>query len=104
MNIHFTTPDGRRLTCAARPGETVMQVAVANNIETIIAECGGAMVCATCHCHVAPEWLAATGPRGEVENDMLDCIDTEVTAESRLSCQIRLSPELDGLVIRLVAR
>lgn len=104
MNIHFTTPDGRTITCAARPGDTVMQVAVAHNVETIIGECGGAMVCATCHCHVPPDWLAAVGPRGDIEDDVLDCIDAEVTEASRLSCQIRLTPALDGLVVRLVAR
>ncbi len=81
-------------------GDTVMQGAVDNMIDGIVAECGGCCSCATCHCYVEPEWLDKTGKPGDVEKELLECVP-EPKSNSRLSCQIIISDELDGLVVRL---
>ena len=67
------------------------------------AECGGACVCATCHVYVEPEWLEKVGKAQAMEEDMLD-FAWEVQPNSRLSCQIKVNPELDGLTVRTPAR
>ncbi len=77
-----------------------MEGAVNNNIPGIEAECGGACSCATCHVYVDPAWFEATGTPKHLEQDMLECaLDLQET--SRLSCQIEVSDELDGLVVRM---
>ena len=78
-----------------------MEVARANSVDEIFAECGGQMMCATCHVYVGPEWLDKTGLAGPNEREMLELANCEVTAASRLSCQIKLTPELDGLTVHL---
>jgi len=81
-------------------GMSVMEGAINNNISGIEAECGGACSCATCHVYVDPAWAWAAGTPQHLEQDMLDCaLDLEKT--SRLSCQIEVSDELDGLIVRL---
>jgi 2Fe-2S ferredoxin len=81
-------------------GFSVMEGAVNNNIPGIEAECGGACSCATCHVYVDPAWFEATGTAKHLEQDMLECaLDLQET--SRLSCQIEVSDELDGLVVRM---
>jgi len=81
-------------------GISVMEGAINNNISGIEAECGGACSCATCHVYVDPAWIKATGTPQHIEQDMLECaIDLQKT--SRLSCQIEVSDELDGLVVCL---
>lgn len=81
-------------------GLSVMEGAIDNNIPGIEAECGGACSCATCHVYVDPAWVAATGTADYLEQDMLECaMDLQET--SRLSCQIEVSDELDGLVVRM---
>jgi len=81
-------------------GLSVMEGAIDNNIEGIEAECGGVCSCATCHVYVDPAWVEATGTPEHIEQDMLECtMDLQET--SRLSCQIEVSDELDGLVVRL---
>ena len=79
---------------------TVMESAVKNMVPGIDADCGGACACATCHVYVEPDWLEATGVREEMEEDMLD-FAFDVRDNSRLSCQIKVSPELDGLTVRV---
>lgn len=83
----------------AEVGSTVMENAVRNSIPGIEAECGGACACATCHVYVDDAWLEAVGKPDTMEEDMLD-FAFEVKPSSRLSCQIRVRPELDGLVVR----
>lgn len=102
-NITFISADGNEQTVQARVGDSVMQTALAHGIDGITAECGGAMACATCHAYVADEWAGKVGPAGEIEADMLDFAASEVTPASRLSCQIIITEELDGLVLRLPA-
>ena len=81
-------------------GMSVMEVAIKNMVPGIDADCGGACACATCHVYVEPDWLEATGTREEMEEDMLD-FAFDVRDNSRLSCQIKVSPELDGLTVRV---
>ncbi len=81
-------------------GMSVMEGAVRNQVPGIDAECGGACACATCHVYIDQHWLAKTGERGELECSMLD-IACDVQPNSRLSCQIRVTEELEGLVVRM---
>lgn len=81
-------------------GVSVMEGAVSNGIPGIDADCGGMCACATCHVHVPEEWLALTGTPGEQENELLD-LAPERDSFSRLSCQIVMSPKLDGLVVHM---
>lgn len=99
--ITFIQPDGNRTTVEADDGVSVMQAALAHGIEGIFAECGGAMMCATCHCYVDDAWVEKIGPWVEGEEDMLDCAASEIRDSSRLTCQIMMSDALDGLVVHL---
>jgi len=78
----------------------VMEAAVKNNVRGIAAECGGACACATCHVYVDDAWRAATGQPETMEEDMLD-FAFDVREASRLSCQIKVTEALDGLVVRV---
>lgn len=81
-------------------GLSVMEGAINNNISGIEAECGGMCSCATCHVYVDPAWTEATGSPGDIEQGMLEsAMDLQDT--SRLSCQIEVGDELDGLVVRM---
>lgn len=84
-------------------GSTVMEAAVQNAIPGILAECGGACACATCHVYVDEEWTDIVGEPEPMEEDMLD-FALDVRPNSRLSCQIRIRQELDGLVVYTPAR
>ncbi len=81
-------------------GQSVMEGAVKNNIPGIDADCGGACACATCHVYVDEAWMARTGARSDMEQSMLDFAEN-VEANSRLSCQIKVTGDLDGLIIRM---
>lgn len=101
--ITFIQPDGKSQSVTAESGMTVMEAAKKNLIAGIEAECGGACACATCHVYVDPEWQAKTGKPESMEEDMLD-FAFDVRAESRLSCQIKVTDALDGLVLRIPAK
>jgi len=79
-------------------GLSVMHGATINMLDGILAECGGAMTCATCHCYIDENWLDRTGPAGIKERQKLDNV-AEPRANSRLSCQIMVGDELDGLIV-----
>ena len=81
-------------------GLSIMEGAVRNGVPGIDADCGGMCACATCHVHVVGEWGAVAGGPGEQEAELLD-LAPERDEASRLSCQIVMSPALDGLVVRL---
>jgi ferredoxin, 2Fe-2S len=100
IKITFVDPEGAARTVEAEEGSTVMENAIRNGIPGIEAECGGACSCATCHVYVAEEWESATGQPQPMEEDMLD-FAFDVRPTSRLSCQIRVAPELDGLVLHV---
>ncbi len=101
--ITYIDASGAARTVEAANGSTVMETAIKNAIPGIEAECGGACACATCHVYVDEAWTAVTGHAEPMEEDMLD-FAFEVKPTSRLSCQIRVRDELDGLVVRTPAR
>ena len=84
-------------------GESVMQGAVNNMLNGIVGECGGALACATCHCYVDDAWMSRVGPPSALEMEMLESAAADMKPSSRLSCQITVRDELDGLVVRLPA-
>ena len=86
----------------AEIGQSVMEAARNHGIPGIIADCGGSCACATCHVYVEAEWLARTGVPDGLEGDMLEAAE-DVRDVSRLSCQIRVTPELDGLIVHIPA-
>lgn len=98
--ITYIESNGTVHTIEAENGSTVMEGAVKNSIPGIDADCGGACACATCHVYVDPEWLEKTGAKESMEEDMLD-FAFDVRDNSRLSCQIKVSDKLDGLVVHL---
>ena len=98
VKITYIDAGGTARTVEGEVGSTVMETAVRNGIPGIDAECGGACACATCHVYVAEDWKAATGEPEPMEEDMLD-FASDVRPNSRLSCQIRIKPELEGLVV-----
>ncbi len=97
--ITYIEHNGKEHVVEAPVGQTVMEAAVKNAIPGIDADCGGACACATCHVYVDEAWLAKTGERSGMEESMLDFAN-EVHDNSRLSCQIKITNELDGLVVR----
>jgi ferredoxin, 2Fe-2S len=101
--ITYIGADGTRYEIEAENGSTVMENAIRNGVPGIEAECGGACACATCHVYVAEEWREKTGTAGPMEEDMLD-FAYELRPESRLSCQITVTDDLDGLVITVPAK
>ena len=103
VKIVFIDSAGHSRSVDAEQGATVMESAVRNGIPEIEAECGGACACATCHVYVEPEWTEAVGKPDPMEEDMLD-FAFEVQPNSRLSCQIKVTAPLDGLVVRTPSR
>jgi 2Fe-2S ferredoxin len=100
IRITFTDADGVRYERAAEVGTSLMHLAVQSGVPGILAECGGACACATCHVQIDPEWLAASGPVAEMEGEMLDYAVGRGVG-SRLSCQIELTAAMDGLTVRI---
>jgi len=94
--ITFIDHAGTERVVAARPGDTLKDVALDNDIPGIDADCGGVCACATCHVFIDEAYMAIVGPPGECEAPMLEFLD-ELRPNSRLSCQIEVTPELDGL-------
>jgi ferredoxin, 2Fe-2S len=100
VKITYIQPDGATASVDVESGLTVMEGAKLNDIDGVDAECGGACACATCHVYVDAAWRDAVGKPAEMEEDMLD-FAFDVREGSRLSCQIKVTPELDGLVVRI---
>ncbi len=103
-SITFIHPDGRSETVEAETGASVMIAALTHGVDGIIAECGGNAVCATCHVYIDSVWLGRLPPVSADEDALLDGAAAERLENSRLSCQIRITPDLDGLVLRLPER
>ena len=99
LQVTFITPEGNQ-SVAATAGDSLMEVAVANNVDGIGGDCGCVCSCATCHVRVAQDWVERVGRPGKDESEMLSFYPT-ATGESRLSCQIQLSDSLDGLVVEV---
>ncbi|GHC60475.1 2Fe-2S iron-sulfur cluster-binding protein [Limoniibacter endophyticus] len=101
--LTFVGIDETRFEVEAEPGSTVMENAIRNGVPGIEAECGGACACATCHVYVDDDWADAVGGPEPMEEDMLD-FAYDVRPTSRLSCQIKVKPEFDGLVVHIPER
>ena len=101
--IKYISHDGAEHEVDADIGSTVMETAVKNMVPGIEAECGGACACATCHVYVDQAWTETVGKPEAMEEDMLD-FAYEVQPNSRLSCQISVSENLDGLIVRTPER
>lgn len=101
--IHYQHPDGTVTEVEGADGDSVMQTALINDVDGIVAECGGSAMCATCHVYVDPSWQDKLPPMNETEDAMLDSVVEPRTEGSRLSCQIALGPELDGLRVTIPA-
>ena len=101
--INFREHNGTVRTVEAEEGSTVMEAAIRNAIPGILAECGGACACATCHVYVDEAWTDVVGEPEAMEEDMLD-FAFDVRPTSRLSCQIKVRDELDGLVVQVPER
>ena len=101
--ITFIAPDGERIETEGQNGATVMEVAIMNGVPGIVAECGGACTCATCHVYIVPAWEETVGGPSAMEEDMLD-FAFDVKPSSRLSCQIKVRDALDGLIVQVPSR
>ena len=98
--VTYIESNGEQHQVNLENGQSIMQGALDNLIEGILGECGGCCSCATCHCYVDGAWLEKVGAPDDMEKDMLDSV-VDPQSSSRLSCQIQMSDDLDGLVVRL---
>ena len=98
--LKITDASGETHEVTAEKGLTVMEVAVDNNLAGMVAECGGACACATCHAYVAEDWLSRLPPMDDMEDAMLDSA-LDRRPNSRLSCQLEVTDDLDGLELTI---
>jgi ferredoxin, 2Fe-2S len=103
VKITFIDADGTPRRVEGEPGSTVMETAIQHGVPGIEAECGGACACSTCHVYIDEAWREKVGEPSPMEVDMLD-FAYGVQPNSRLSCQIKVSEELDGLTVRTPER
>jgi len=99
MKATWNLADGRAITLDVPEGTSLMEAATQRGVPGIIGECGGSMSCATCHVVVDPAWAERAGETGPFEEDMLDITEAGRQPTSRLSCQLKMAPELDGIVV-----
>ena len=99
--VTYIATDGKETTLDIDVGTSVMQAAVLNGVDGIVAECGGSCMCATCHVYVRDDQLALVPALGEDEEAMLEGTASPRRANSRLSCQLVMTPEMEGLVVYL---
>ena len=99
--VVYIEHDGSQHEIELEAGWTLMQGATLNGIDGIEGECGGSCACATCHVYVDEAFIDKLDPATEMEDEMLECTVSERKTNSRLCCQIKASPELDGIVVRL---
>lgn len=98
--VVYIDVDGRQTEIDAALGDSVMETAVQNGVEGIVGECGGSLSCSTCHVYVDPAWLPKLAPIDDLEDEMLEGTASERHPNSRLSCQIALDSDLDGIVVQ----
>lgn len=101
--IIFVDADGTTHEVDAKSGLSIMENAISNDIDGIEAECGGSCMCATCHCFIEEEYAASIPPMDSDEDEMLGFAAEERRPTSRLSCQVKMTDELDGIVVKLPA-
>jgi ferredoxin, 2Fe-2S len=102
--VTYRPSGGGEHTIDVPVGWSVMEGAVKNGVEGILAECGGSCACATCHVFVDADWLDRLPPPSEMEKDLLTCTAEPARENSRLSCQLQVEPGLDGLRVSLPER
>lgn len=98
--ITFINADGSKVVSDAQEGHSLMEAAVKAGIDGIIAQCGGGCVCGTCHCYIDPQWVESLGSASDDESDLLDFV-IDPQENSRLSCQIQVTSDMDGLVVHV---
>ena len=98
--VIYVTKDGERREVDVDNGYSVMEGAINNQIDGIVAECGGACACATCHSYIDEAWMDKVPPMDDMEDSMLDAA-FERKPNSRLTCQIEMNDSLDGLVVHV---
>lgn len=103
IRIRFVRTDQSEETIETKTGQSLMKAAVDANVRGIDADCGGVLTCATCHVMIDSPWAEKLPKPVADETDMLDFAASPVEPVSRLSCQVKLTPELDGMVVRLPA-
>jgi 2Fe-2S ferredoxin len=102
VRITFITPTEEEITLDAPLDGSLMEAARAHGVPGILADCGGSMVCGTCHVVVAPEWQEKLPPQSEMERELLEYVP-EPQPNTRLTCQIPVTEQLDGLVMHIPA-
>ena len=102
--LHYQLSDGTTRTVDAKVGDSIMNTAIHNDIDEVVAECGGSCICATCHVYLDEATAALYDPPDDVELDMLDGVAAERRENSRLSCQLVVKAELDGHTIHTPER
>lgn len=100
VKITYIDPSEKEITVDVPEGLSVMEGAVKNNVRGIDADCGGACACSTCHVYVDPQWTSVVGKPNGNEEDMLD-FAFDVRGNSRLSCQVRVTNDMNGLIVRV---
>ena len=104
-HVTYVPHQGEARTIDVPLGENVMRGALYNGIEGIVGECGGGLSCATCHCYVDDAWAARVGgPASQAEEELLESTAAPLRANSRLSCQIAMTADLNGLVVHMPER
>jgi ferredoxin, 2Fe-2S len=101
MKATWILADGSAVTHEVAEGTSLMAAALAKGVTGIVGECGGSLSCATCHVVVDPDWAAKAGGAEGFEEDMLDVAEAPRAPTSRLSCQIKMRAELDGITVRV---
>lgn len=99
--VNYIESDGTKHTVELKEGTTLMQGAVSNGVDGIEAICGGCCACATCHCYVSDEWVEKLPEKQELELEMLEDATAEIRENSRLSCQIVVTAEMEGLTVHI---
>ena len=102
--VTYMSPTGASHEVDVPVGTTVMQGAVKNGIDGIVAECGGVCMCSTCHVYIDENWVGRLPPVEAQEESLLECTVSPRQPNSRLSCQIKMTDALDGLVVHLPKR
>lgn len=99
--ITYIQNDGTERQVSLPMGATIMEGAVQNDVKGIVAECGGSCMCATCHVYIDEQFLDLLPEMEEEEAEMLEGASAEIKPNSRLGCQVRVSPKLDGIIVRI---
>ena len=104
ITLHYRLADGETRTVDARVGDTVMETAINNDIDEVVAECGGSLICATCHVYLEEATAALYEEPDDAELEMLESVADERRERSRLSCQLAVVAALDGHTIEVPER